>query len=80
MRKFYREKHCVEKFCEDLKKLAIEIINYEEKEMISLEENEIKSYENQKTCHICKEKFCYDKNKKSKYALYQRVRDHCHFT
>ena len=45
-----------------------------------MEENEIKSYEKQKTCHICKEKFCYDKNKKSEYALYHRVRDHCHFT
>ena len=33
-RKFYREKHCIEKFCEDLKELAKEIINYEEKEMI----------------------------------------------
>ena len=45
-----------------------------------MEENEIKSYEKQKTCHICKEKFCYDKNKKSEYALYHRVRDDCHFT
>ena len=29
---------------------------------------------------ICKEKFCYDKNKKSEYALYHKVRDHCHYT
>ena len=50
-RKFYREKHCIEKFKEDLKELAKEIIN-----------------------------FYYDKNKKSEYALYHRVRDHCHFT
>ena len=31
-------------------------------------------------CHICKEKFCYDKYKKSEDALYHEVRDHCHYT
>ena len=40
--------------------------------MISLSNKEIKSYEKQKVCHICKEKFCDDKNKK-------KIRDHCHF-
>ena len=25
-------------------------------------------------------KFCNDKNKKIKYALYHKVRDHCHYT
>ena len=25
-------------------------------------------------------KFCYDKNKKSEYNLYVKVRDHCYFT
>ena len=24
--------------------------------------------------------FCYDKNEKSKFKLYKKVRDHCHFT
>ena len=67
-RKFYRKK--------DL----IEIINYEEKEMIPLTDNETKFYEEQKVCHICKGKFCYDKNKKSKYDLNHKVRDHCHYT
>ena len=67
-RKFYRRKDCFEKFCEDLKELATKIINYKEKEMITY--NEIKSYEKQKACHICKEGFCYDKNKRSKYDLY----------
>ena len=33
---FYREKDCIEKFCEDLKVLAITKINYEEKQMIPL--------------------------------------------
>ena len=40
--------------------------------MISLTNKEIKSYEKQKVCHICKEKFGNDKNKK-------KVRDHCHY-
>ena len=78
-RKVYRSKGCIEKFCEDLKELAIEIINYEEKQMTSLEDNEIK-HEKQKTCHICKEGFFDDKNKKSEYNLYDKVRYHCHYT
>ena len=41
--------------------------------MIPLTNKEIKSYEKQKVCHIYKEKFCNDKNKK-------KVRDHCHYT
>ena len=62
-----------EKSCKDLKELGTEIINFEEKEMIPLTNKEIKSYEKQKVYHICKEKFCNDKNKK-------KVRDHCHYT
>ena len=27
-----------------------------------------------------KKKFCHDKNKKSEYDLYHKVRDHCHYT
>ena len=45
--------------------------------MILLPDQEIKFYEEQKVCHICKGKFCYDKNKKSEYDLHQKVRDHC---
>ena len=41
---------------------------------------EIKSYEKKKACYICEKKFCYDKNKKSEYKLYHKVRDHYHFT
>ena len=48
--------------------------------MISLKEKEINLYERQKSSHICKEMFCYDKNKESEYALYHKVRDHCHYT
>ena len=38
-----------------------------------LTNKEIKSYEKQKVCHICKEKFCNDKNKK-------KVKDQYHYT
>ena len=53
-RKFYRRKDCIEKFCEDVKELAIEKSNYREKEMIPLTDKEITFYEEQKVCHICK--------------------------
>ena len=79
-RYFYRGKDCIEKFCKDLKELGTEIINFEEKEMIPLTNKEIKSYEKQKVCYICEKKFCDDKNKKSEYDLYHKVRDHCHYT
>ena len=48
--------------------------------MIPLTDNENKYYEDQKECYICNKKFCYDKNQKSKFKLYKKVRDHCHFT
>ena len=72
-RYFYGGKDCIGKFCKDLKELGMEIINFEENEMIPLTNKEIKSYEKQKVCHICKKKFCYDKNK-------NKVKDHCHYT
>ena len=56
------------------------MINYEEKDMIPLTDNENKFYEKQKECHICQKEFCYDKNGKKKFKIYQKVRDHCHYT
>ena len=44
-----------------------------------LTNKEIKSYEKQKVCYICEKKFWDDKNKKSEYNLYHKVRDHCHY-
>ena len=44
--------------------------------MILLTGEEIKFYEEQEVCHICKKEFCYDKNEKNKFKLYQKVRDH----
>ena len=63
-----------------MKELATKIINYEEKDMIPLTDNENKFYEEQKECHICQKEFCYDKNEKKKFKIYQKVRDHCHYT
>ena len=77
---FYRQKDCMEKFCKDLKELATEIIKFKKKEMKPLTNKEIKSSEKQKVYHVCEKKLCDDKNKKSEYNLYHKVRDHCHYT
>ena len=63
-RNVYRGRDCIEEFCKDLKELATKIIDYEEKDMITLTDNENKFYEEQKECHICRKEFCYDKNGK----------------
>ena len=54
----------------------MEIINYEEQEMILPTDEEIKFYEEQKECHVCKKAFCHDENDTNKFNLYQKVRDH----
>ena len=56
------------------------MINYEEKEIIPLTDNENNFYNEQEEWHICKKEFCYDKNEKKKFKLYEKVRDHCHYT
>ena len=48
--------------------------------MIPLKDNENNFYEEQKKCHICQKEFCYDKNEKKTFEIYQKVRDHCHYT
>ena len=48
--------------------------------MIPLADKETKSYEMQKSCYICKKEFNTDKNHKSAFKLYHKVRDHCHHT
>ena len=77
---FNRGQDCIRKLCKDLRNHTKEIINYEKKEMIPLTYNELKYYEKQKYCHICKKRFCNDKEDKSKYKLFHKVRDHCHYT
>ena len=48
--------------------------------MISLTDNENKFYEEQEKCHICQQEFCYDKNEKKEFKIYQKVIDHCFYT
>ena len=76
---YYRGKDCIEKLCKKLKERAMKIINYEEKEMIPLTYEENKSYKEQEACHICKEKFCMDKDDEN-YKNRKKVKDHCHYT
>ena len=77
---YYRGIDGIEKGCVKLKDCVTEIINYKEKEMISLTDEEIKFYERQKECHVCKKEFCYDENEKNKFKIHQKVRDLCHYT
>ena len=48
--------------------------------MIPLTDEENKSYENQKVCYICKKELSTDENDENEFKLYQKVRDHCHYT
>ena len=61
---YYRGKDCIEKSCKKLKERAIKTVSYEEKEMVPLTKGEKKSYQNEEAYHICKEKFCVDKDDK----------------
>ena len=54
-----------EKFSKDLKELEIEIINYEEKEMILLTDQEIKFMKNKKYVTYAKESFVMIKIRKA---------------
>ena len=58
----------------------MEIINCKEKEIIPLIHEENNFYNEQEVCYISKEKFCTDKNEKNEFKLYQKIRDHCHYT
>ena len=63
-RYFYRGKDCIEKFCKDLKELGMEIINFEEKEIMPLTSKDIESYQKQKVCYICIKKVLIKTRKK----------------
>ena len=76
---YYRVKDCIEKLCKKLKKRAMKIIKYEKREMIPLTKEENKSYKKQKICHICKGKFCVDKDDEN-YKNKTKVKDHCQYT
>ena len=51
---YYRGDDCMKKFCKDLRKHSIKIINYEKKTRISLTTEEKVHYKKQKVCYICK--------------------------
>ena len=73
---YYRCKNCMKNFSLDLKEHAIEIINYEKKEMIPLTKKEREIHNKQKVCYICKKIFSTDNNNKK----YYKVKDHCLYT
>ena len=56
----------------------MKIISYEEKEVIPLTKEENKIYKQQEASHICKEKFCMDKDDEN-YTNRKNVKDHCHY-
>ena len=55
------------------------IIDTPLKPMTPLTDEEKRKHKESNHCHICNEKFVYDKEKK-KYHEYKKVRDHCHYT
>ena len=69
----------IKKLCKKLKEHAMEIVSYEEKEMIPLTYEENKSYKEQKACHICEEKFCKEKDDEN-YTIRKKVKEHCYYT
>ena len=48
--------------------------------MTPLADDENQYYEEQKECYVSQKEFCCNKNKKMKFKLYKKVRDHYHFT
>ena len=61
---YYRGRHCMKRFCDDLKKHVTRITNYEMKPMNLLTEDEKESHENQQLCHISDKEFYTNNNKK----------------
>ena len=61
---FYRGKDCIKKFCKELKKICIKIVNYKQKEMIPLPDKEKEYYEKQKNATYVKKSFTKTKKKK----------------
>ena len=33
-----------------------------------------------KKCYVCQKRFCHNKKQEKMFKLYQKGRDHCHFT
>ena len=76
---YYRGKDSLERLCTKFKESAMEIIEFEEKEIIPLTHEENNFYKEQEAFHIYKEKFCTDKDDKN-FVNKRKVKDHCHYT
>ena len=76
---YYRGKDSLERLCTKFKESAMEIIEFEEKEIIPLTHEENNFYKEQEAFHINKEKFCTDKDDKN-FVNKRKVKDHCHYT
>ena len=72
---YYTGEDCMKKFCEDLKKHATRIINYEKKKIITLTNEEREAHHRQKECYICKKEFSTDNDDEE----HHKVKDHCHY-
>ena len=71
---YYRGKDCLKKFCQDLKKQAKSIVDFEKK-MIKLTQEERYKHDSRKYCFLYKKPFLEDAKNN-----YIKVRDHCHYT
>ena len=72
---YYRGKDCLKKFCQDLKKQAKSIVDFEINEMIKLTQEEQYKHDSRTCSFICQKPFF--KDAKNNYI---KVRDHCHYT
>ena len=68
-RYFYRGKDCIENFCNDLKELGMEIINFEEKEMMPLTIKKLGLIKSKKYVIYVKKSFVMIKTRKSQRSL-----------
>ena len=58
---YYRDKDFLKRFCQDLKKQARSIIDFEKKELPILTTNEEFKHHMATKCYICEKKFYQDK-------------------
>ena len=54
---YCRGKDCLRNFCQDLRKQATSIVDFEKKEMIELTQEEQYRHDTRKCCFICKNHF-----------------------
>ena len=57
---YYRSKDCLKKFCQDLKRQAKSIVDFEKKEMIELTPEEEYKHYIEKNCFMCQKPFSRD--------------------